>query len=341
MSNQNIADKIPAFYINLETVTSEQMNEVLSLAVELGALPTEAVWDDERQEDYLRSKFSNLSHVEFYIKNNFRFAGINTNEVTFVSDNIYNYNENKMTYPDAMQMLKELKGGEAVKEVNKVSKTESLKSFYVNMSEANSDPSRVQKLFEGFIELGAVANELVSNGENIDSDRRLHREKFGSNVYTYNMDGFEFFGLTKSEDKKSVFTYLEDDSDQWDEDAVAMTIEEAEDYLKSLQKSQKKSKVPALRQRKVFLTYTNDKQYLLKNVVGLDIKQKEGYVAVTYSHKKGKVSLNTNVVIPFSELKSVKFVAPGTIGAEYIFKGGKVVQVIQDFSHEDFTHKSH
>lgn len=199
--------------------------------------------------------------------------------------------------------------------------------------------------------LAAKAGAKMSEGlydEELDWNEVVH--KVSDFVCFEDREYYTYFGVDRD-----LETYALDSSSAYDdnimsyEDAIQMlnqiinpkSEEKIQEGIEQKTSQKVKGKVPVLHQRKVKVTYTNDKTYLLKNVVSLDVHGDSETVNVVYKEKKGKVQINSNVVIPFSELKEVSFVAPESVGAVYVFKGNKVVKVILDHTREAFRTKSH
>lgn len=339
-TTQAVEPKLVPFCVRLDSVTARQMNELLTLAVGLGANVMEAIYDDELDDDDVGDEFPALQDASKYYRENYRYSGVDKSNDTYTLDNSESFGSNVLTYEEAKIMLEGVKETVTTTGATKMTQQKpELKSFYVKLSAVDKDVERVNALLNRLVALGAERHDMVHGNGNESQIRREIEEAGGCTGSVCFVNAFNLFGLKKRDDK--FLTYINDYKREWDDEAVEMTVEELEAYLNALEGKGRKPKGRPLRQRKVQIVYTNDKGYLLKNVIGVDIKADTGTVNVTYKQRKGKVIHNNNVVIPFSELKSVKFVGPNTIGAEYIFKDGKVVQVIQDFTHEAFTHKSH
>lgn len=340
-ANYKVAPKLVPFYIEMEGISAEKINELLIIAVNLGAKVGEAVTDAYLNADQVKSNFPQLSSAALYPKESFSRIGVTKGNLKTYITGPDAYNSNKLTYEEAKVMLTGIKD-EVTQETNKgdtklTNQKPALKSFYFPIEGVKAEV--INNIFKRLVAVGAVLKDTTHDSE--EGSRQKVRDEFGSIPGTNcEVACFNLAGLSNRDD--GLVTWVNDQASQFDDEAVAMTLEEVLAYVSQLEgKTVTKSKVPTLRQRKVKIVYTNDKGYQLKNVISVDIKSEEGTVNITYKQRKGKVIHNNNVVIPFSELKSVKFVGPKVIGAEYIFKGGKVVQVIQDFTYESFTHKSH
>lgn len=333
-----VKPKLASFYLHTEDATAAQINELFALAIGLGATPYEAVVDEEESRSDAKDKHPALHGVAFYDKSSFQYVGINSRLRTYVGSR-NNFEDNKLTYEEAKVMLTGIKN-EVTEETTKgdtklTNQKPALKSFYFPIEGLKAEV--INNIFKRLIAVGAVLKDTTYDSGAPGKTRAEFGEIPGTNC---EVACFNLAGLSKRHG--DFVTWVNDQPSQFDDEAVAMTLEEVLTYVHQLEgKSSNKPKVPTLRQRKVKIVYTNDKGYQLKNVISVDIKSEEGTVNITYKQRKGKVVHNNNVVIPFSELKSVKFVGPKVVGAEYIFKGGKVVQVIQDFTYEAFTHKSH
>lgn len=328
--------KLVPFCLDMQNTTASQANEILVLALKLGAHLREAVYDDELDSDDVEAQFPDLAGASMFHINNYSYVGVDTDFDTYTYGTTDNYNDNVLTYEEAKEMLQGKKIQEDKKETVKVVQKAGLKSVCVKTEGYTAE--KINSIFDRFAKLGVEIYDLAHDSStNYEEVREKYKGRYEGSVCK--ISAFARFGIRKT--SEGIITYISDPVVAFGEDVVELTPEELNAYLAALEGKTSKRKAPKLRQRKLQIVYTNDKPYLLKNVIGVEIKSETATVTVTYKQRKGKVIHNNNVVIPFSELKSVKFVGPDTIGAEYIFRAGKVVQVIQDFTQESFTHKSH
>lgn len=341
ITTYKVEPKLVPFYIEMDSHTAQEINQLLVMAVALGAKVGEAVTDSLLDHDQAKRAFPQLRDAAFYPKSQFSRIGVIKNNLMTYITGPDSYQNNKLTYEEAKVMLTGIKNEEVTQTTQGDTKLKTekpaLKSFYFPIEGVKAEV--INNIFKRLIAVGVSLCDTTHDSE--QGEAQKVREDF-VNIPGTNCEVacFNLAGVSKRGD--NFVTWVNDRPNQYDDEAVAMTLEAVLAYLSQLEgKNSGKSKVPTLRQRKVKIVYTNDKGYQLKNVIAVDIKSDDGTVNITYKQRKGKVIHNNNVVIPFSELKSVKFVGPKVIGAEYIFKGGKVVQVIQDYTHEAFTHKSH
>lgn len=341
ITTYKVEPKLVPFYIEMDSHTAQEINQLLVMAVALGAKVGEAVTDSLLDHDQAKRAFPQLRDAAFYPKSQFSRIGVIKNNLMTYITGPDSYQNNKLTYEEAEVMLTGIKNEEVTQTTQGDTKLKTekpaLKSFYFPIEGVKAEV--INNIFKRLIAVGVSLCDTTHDSE--QGEAQKVREDF-VNIPGTNCEVacFNLAGVSKRGD--NFVTWVNDRPNQYDDEAVAMTLEAVLAYVSQLEgKNSGKSKVPTLRQRKVKIVYTNDKGYQLKNVIAVDIKSDDGTVNITYKQRKGKVIHNNNVVIPFSELKSVKFVGPKVIGAEYIFKGGKVVQVIQDYTHEAFTHKSH
>lgn len=342
--------ELKPFAVLCNTITPEQANLMLSLAVKAGADVQECVYlnDQEREED-VYTAYPELEDATMYNLAIFDYIGVDSDFDTYITDNQLHFNENILTYQEAIDMLNSVLGntsktpteGNEMTNNKSTNKTEvkanrEVKGFYVPMKR---DANQVNAVFKRLEALGVKIHDVAVPDSALTVVRReMQREMGGEN--TCSVDVWELIGVRKIDGVLS--THIADFSGQYDDDAVAMTWEEMESYITSLEKPVKiKKEAGKLFQRKVKVVYTNDKQYHMKNVVSLVVNAEHKSVNVTYSEKKGRVEISSNVRIPFSEVKMVRFEGPDVLGATYNFRDGEVVSVTRDHKYQAFSTTQH